>query len=55
MAHCHHELLHEQWKVLLDEEFIHAWIHGIVLLCSDGVKRRFYPRIFTYSANYPEK
>jgi hypothetical protein len=22
---------------------------------SDGISRRFYPRIFTYSADYPEK
>ncbi|KAL6298277.1 hypothetical protein BKA93DRAFT_710038, partial [Sparassis latifolia] len=29
--------------------------HGIVITCCDGVQRRFYPRIFTYSADYPEK
>lgn len=23
--------------------------------CADGLVRRFYPRIFTYAANYPEK
>ncbi|KAH7917228.1 hypothetical protein BV22DRAFT_1026772, partial [Leucogyrophana mollusca] len=23
--------------------------------CCDGIQRRFYPRIFTYSADYPEK
>jgi hypothetical protein len=26
-----------------------------VVLCSDSITRRFYPRIFTYSADYPEK
>jgi hypothetical protein len=41
--------------VLLDDEFLEAWKHGIVITCCDGVKRRFYPRIFTYSADYPEK
>jgi hypothetical protein len=29
--------------------------HGIVIMCHDGIERRFYPRIFTYSADYPEK
>lgn len=55
MAHCFREATHEQWKILLDDDFIEAWKHGIVILCYDGVARRFYPRIFTYSADYPEK
>lgn len=54
-THCHRELLHEQWKILLDDEFLHGWEHGIVLMCFDGIRRRFFPRIFTYSADYPEK
>lgn len=52
---CHRELMHEQWKILLDDEFLEAWEHGIILRCPDGILRRFYPRIFTYSADYPEK
>lgn len=55
LTHCHREFLHEQWKILLDDDFVEAWKHGIVLLCPDGKRRRFYPRIFTYSADYPEK
>jgi len=47
--------MHEIWRLLLDDEFLHAYQHGIVILCMDGVKRRVYPRIFTYSADYPEK
>jgi hypothetical protein len=47
--------MHEQWKILLDDDFIEAWKHGIAVVCCDGVRRRFYPRIFTYSADYPEK
>ncbi|KAH7917312.1 hypothetical protein BV22DRAFT_1026615, partial [Leucogyrophana mollusca] len=54
-THCHRELFHAQWKVLLDDEFLDAYHHGIVVTCCDGVKRRFYLRIFTYSADYPEK
>ena len=42
-------------KALLDSEFVQAWEHGVVIKCGDGVLRRFYPRIFTYSADYPEK
>lgn len=39
----------------MDDEFIEAYKHGIIITCCDGIKRRFYPRIFTYSADYPEK
>ncbi len=55
MAHCRRELFHAAWKCLLDDEFLEAYRHGIVLTCSDGVVRRVYPRLFTYSADYPEK
>ncbi|KAH7923645.1 hypothetical protein BV22DRAFT_1015047 [Leucogyrophana mollusca] len=55
LTHCHRELFHEQWKVLLDDEFLEAYQHGIVVTCCDGIQRRFYPRIFTYAADYPEK
>jgi len=32
-----------------------AYEHGIVIVCGDGIRRRIYPRIFFYSADYPEK
>ncbi|KIK31508.1 hypothetical protein CY34DRAFT_33015, partial [Suillus luteus UH-Slu-Lm8-n1] len=35
--------------------FLDAYRHGIVLWCPDGILRRVFPRIFTYSADYPEK
>ena len=47
--------MHGVWRVLLDDEFLHAYQHGIVLKCADGIERRIYPRIFTYSADFPEK
>jgi hypothetical protein len=47
--------MHAQWSILLDEEFLEAYTHGIVIKCCDGIVRRFYPRILTYSADYPEK
>jgi hypothetical protein len=54
-THCRRELMHEIWRLLLDDEFLHAYEHGIVLTCADGVQRRIYPRIFTYSADFQEK
>jgi Plavaka transposase len=55
MTHCRRELMHGIWKFLLDADFIHAYKYGMVVKCADGIKRRVYPRFFTYSADYPEK
>lgn len=55
ITHCRRELMHAIWKFLLDEDFVHAYKYGMVIKCADGVHRRVYPRIFTYSADYPEK
>lgn len=41
--------------LLLDDEFLHAYEHGVLIQCSDGIIRRIFPRIFVYSADYPEK
>ncbi|KAG2049274.1 hypothetical protein BDR06DRAFT_991207, partial [Suillus hirtellus] len=54
-THCHRELFQGQWRVLLDDKFLEAYKHGIMIICCDGITRRFYPRVFTYSADYPEK
>jgi hypothetical protein len=43
------------WNFLLDDDFLHAYHYGIVIRCADGIERRVYPRLFTYSADYPEK
>jgi hypothetical protein len=55
MTHCQRELFHAQWKILLDDEFLEGYEHGIVIECCDGITRRFYFRIFGYTADYPEK
>lgn len=55
LAHCRRELVHGVWRIVLDDDFVHAYKYGIVIKCHDGVMRRVYPRIFTYSADYPEK
>ncbi|KAJ3573756.1 hypothetical protein NP233_g2220 [Leucocoprinus birnbaumii] len=54
-AHCRRELMHGAWEIILDKEFIDAYRYGIVIKCIDGIERRIYPRIFSYSADYPEK
>jgi hypothetical protein len=55
MTHCHRECIHAQWRIILDDEFLEAYEHGIVIECCNGVLHRFYPQISTYSADYPEK
>jgi hypothetical protein len=49
------ELVHAIWCLLLNEDFINAYIFGVIVLCADGIERRLFPRFFTYSADYPEK
>ncbi|KAL1719284.1 hypothetical protein EV715DRAFT_272872 [Schizophyllum commune] len=49
------ELMQRVWGHLLDDEFVAAYEHGIVVGCADGVLRRSFPRFFTYSSDYLEK
>jgi hypothetical protein len=39
----------------MDDEFMHAYIHGVVFEVIDGNIRILFPRFLTYSADYPEK
>ena len=43
------------WAVLLDEEFMAAYTHGILMECADGVLRRQFLRVMLYSADYPDR
>jgi hypothetical protein len=54
-THCHRELFHGCWEILLDEDFVCAYHHSIVLRCADRMLRKVFPQIFTYSADYPEE
>ncbi|KAJ3486185.1 hypothetical protein NLI96_g4423 [Meripilus lineatus] len=54
-THCRRELFHATWRKLLDDDFLKAYREGLPIKCADGIMRRVYPRIFTYSADYPEK
>jgi len=49
------DLFHAVWKFLLDDEFIDAYVHGLVSKLSDSIQRLCFPRFFTYSMDYPEK
>ncbi|KAF8227050.1 hypothetical protein L208DRAFT_1298623, partial [Tricholoma matsutake] len=49
------ELIHTIWGLLLNKEFLHAYMFGIIVLCADGIQRHLFPCFFTYSADYPEK
>lgn len=55
ITHLKRELVQKVWELLLDDEFMEAYEHGIVITCADGIIRRVFPRFFTYSADYPEK
>jgi hypothetical protein len=54
-AHMHRKFFHALWHLMLDDEFRHAYAHGILICFADGIKRPVFPRIFSYSADYPEK
>ncbi|KAG9047246.1 hypothetical protein FS837_002719 [Tulasnella sp. UAMH 9824] len=56
LRHCKRELFHAVWAHLVqDPDFLNAYRHGIVIKCADGITRRIYPRLFTYSTDYPER
>lgn len=50
LTHCKRELMHAVWRLLLDKDFLHAYE---LAKFADGITRRVFPRIFTYSADYP--
>jgi hypothetical protein len=55
MTHLKRDLVQKVWELLLDEEFMEAYEHGLVISCADDVTRLIFPRFFTYSADYIEK
>ncbi|KAI9433094.1 hypothetical protein BJY52DRAFT_1132448 [Lactarius psammicola] len=55
LTHLRRELIQSIWAHILDDEFMDAYVHGTPFDFKDGIKRQIYPRIFTYSADYPEK
>ncbi|KAH9025567.1 hypothetical protein EDB84DRAFT_1564035 [Lactarius hengduanensis] len=54
-THCKRDLMHAMWNHLMDEAFTEGYTQGLVIRCTDGTERNFFPRIITYTADYPEK
>ena len=52
---CRREVMHAMWTLLLDPEFRKAYEEGILWECGDKILHRLFPRLFIYSADYPEK
>ena len=55
LTHLQRELVHAVWLLLMDDEFMHAYIHSILFQLIDGILQIFYLQFLTYSADYPEK
>ncbi|KAI0363060.1 hypothetical protein BV20DRAFT_959073 [Pilatotrama ljubarskyi] len=49
------ELMQQIWLLLLDEPFMYAYVHGLIILCGDSIRRRTFPRFFIHAADYVEK
>ncbi|KAF5343015.1 hypothetical protein D9757_014587 [Collybiopsis confluens] len=49
------EIPHAIYAKLFDEEFMKAYRDGIILTCGNNLTYCMFPRLFTWSADYPEK
>ena len=47
--------MHAALLEIFDEEFVDAYVNGFICKCADGIIRRVFLRLFTYSADYIEK
>jgi len=55
LTHCKRELMHVIFSLLINDRFVDAYQHGLVLNCGDGHRRRLFPRILMYLADYISK
>jgi len=55
MMHCRREVLHCSMGYTFGQGVMMAYEHSIIIECCNGITRRFYPRLLTYSADYKEK
>lgn len=55
LTHLKRELIHAVYELILNSKFVNAYKEGLVITCYDGIKRRLFPRLLTYSGDYPEK
>ncbi len=55
LKHLRKDLFHSVLRVLFDEEFIHAYVQGLIVKLSDHVSRLAFLCFFIHSMDYPEK
>ena len=55
IAHLKKALVHAVIELILQGSFAQAYAEGIIIEFPDGIKRRVFPRFFSYTADYPEK
>ncbi|KAF5355377.1 hypothetical protein D9757_014596 [Collybiopsis confluens] len=55
MTFMRREIPHAIYAELFDKDFMNAYRDGIILRCGNKVTRSMFPRLFTWSADYPEK
>ena len=53
LTHLRQELMQQVWLTLMDDDFMHVYMHGIEL--DDDELYLFFPRLLTDSNDYPEK
>ena len=47
--------MQQVWLLLLDEDFMHAYVHGFEFELAEGEQYLGYPRFLSKSQDYPEK
>ena len=55
LTHIRREIAQAVWKLILDDEFLVAYVNGFREELDDGITRLGFPRFLTYSADYLEK
>jgi hypothetical protein len=53
LTHLRRELMQEVWLILMDDDFMHAYMHGLEL--DEDDEYVFFIRFLTDSNDYPEK
>jgi hypothetical protein len=55
LTHLRRELVHAIWRLLLNDNLLHAYSEGEPITLCDGIMRALFPRFLFHSADYPEK
>ena len=55
LTHLKCKLIHAAYELILNSNFMEAYKDGVIVTCYDGIQRRLFARLLTYSGDYPEK